>query len=203
MPTGRRLSAAVHSIDTPHTRNAHTVVFIACIAPLVTFALYALVAAVVFHCRTVRRPLVFMAISFVPFLVLQSVVLWNCLRHAMPADCSGWGVLVVTYGLPCLIAALLGVAYLQFFCLMEFSISLRMLDTFLSRPDRSLSFQELRRAYPFEEVMSRKCNAAGNVGLLRTRSHEGDVVVEMSPQGIQIVRFLDRLKAFLNWSDAE
>lgn len=178
-------------------------VLIAFVAPVLTFGLYAIIAACVFHCRVIRRPIVFMAWSFVPFLVIQSVVLWICLpHHEAPHSADEPAVQALAYVLPFLIAVLLGLAYLQFYCLIEFSISLRMLEQFLAAPRRELSFRDLRRAYPLEDVIARKCEAAGAVGLLRARSLETGVVLDMPSWGLRVIRSIDRLKVFLNWNDA-
>jgi hypothetical protein len=178
-------------------------VLIASLAPVLTFALYALFGATVFHFRAVSRPLVFMTVSFVPFLAIQSLVLWRSLRYPPPAEpFADAAAYALAYGLPCLVAVLLGWAYLQFYCLMEFSISLRMLDHFLAAPRRELSFRDLRQAYPLEEVIERKCAAAGNVGLLRARREEDGIVLDLPATGLPVIRFIGRLKAFLNWTDA-
>jgi hypothetical protein len=178
-------------------------VLIVGLAPVITFAVYALFATTVFHCRAVRRPLVFMAVSFVPFLAIQSFVLWRVLRQfTLPASFNDAGALVLACGLPCVLAVLLGLAYLQFYCLIEFSISLRMLDHLLATARHELSFEDLRRVYPLEEVIERKCAAAGKVGLIRARVDEGVACLELPPAGIHVIRFIGRLKSFLNWTDA-
>jgi len=144
-----------------------------------------------------------MAVSFLPFLVMQTILLPKWLPEmAEPQSARNAEVLAIAYGLPGVIAILLGLAYVQFYCLMEFSISLRMLDHFLAHPRYELSFRELRREYPLEDVIARKCAAAGNVGLLRAGLDGDDIVLDMSERSVLFIQLLTRFKAYLNWTDA-
>jgi len=175
---------------------------VACALPFLTFGLYAAFNAVIFHCRVVRRPILLMGLTFPPFLAAQSVAVAHFARQAAaqsgPNDTA---IMALAYGLPVLMTALLCLAYLQFYCLMEFSLSLRMLDHLASTKHRASTFHELRTVYPLEEVLARKCAAAGRVGLLRAEQHGGRTDLAVRPRGATLLRLVVALKRFCNWSD--
>lgn len=170
--------------------------------PFVTFGLYAILNAVIFHFRVVRRPLFMLGVTFPPFLVAQSLVIAQTLQLPdLEHESATLPLISLAYGLPILIAVLLYFGYLQFYCLMEYSISLRMLDHFLESETHTLTFSELRCAYPLEEVVERKCKAAGAVGLLRTETAGAITVLSLHPRAGCVLRALASLKKFCNWSD--
>lgn len=175
---------------------------VACAVPLLTFGLYAALNAAIFHFRVIRRPILLMGLTFPPFLAAQSLAVAHLVRQAAersPPDTAA--ILALAYGLPLLMAVLLCLGYVQFYSLMEFSLSLRMLDHFSSAQNREMTFRDLRSAYPLEEVLARKCEAAGRVGLLRAESRGGRQELAVRPRGVAVLRTVAAIKRFCHWSD--
>ena len=166
--------------------------------PFVTFGFYVALNATIFHCRVIRRPLLFMGLTFPPFLVAQSLAVGSIVQRGTEQAAANPALV---YGLPLLIAVLLGLCYVQFYCLIAFSLSLRMLDHFASAPKREMTFHNVRSVYPLEEVLARKCKAAGHIGLLRIEQVSGAENLAVPPKGVAFIRLVVEIKRFCKWND--
>jgi len=173
-----------------------------CTVPFLTFGLYVVVNALLFHRRIIRRPILLMGLTFLPFLVAQSVAMTYLMRQAVgnPTPYPFTEMLLV-FGLPLVIGVFLYACYIQFYCLMEFSISLRILDYLVTTENRGLTFHGLRTVYPLEEVIARKCEAAGQVGILRTDKRGDCTYLALQPQATNTLGIVAAIKEFCNWSD--
>ena len=173
-----------------------------CAVPFLTFGLYIVVNALLFHRRIIRRPILLMGLTFPPFLVAQSVAITYLMRQAVGnSTADPFTEMLLVFGLPLVISVFLHVCYIQFYCLMEFSISLRMLEYLVTTENHGLTFHGLRTVYPLEEVIARKCEAAGRVGMLRIDKRGDGTYLALEPQGTNTLRIVAAIKEFCNWSD--
>ena len=90
-------------------------------------------------------------------------------------------------------------AYVHVYGLFEFSISIRILVHLLESRNRSLSFDEIREIYPFEEVLNRKIDAALSQGLVKENSVESKKILLNTKPWNVVGFFANGVKKFLQW----
>lgn len=175
---------------------------VAILSSIFVFFLYAAANALIFHFRKIHRPLVLLTLTFLPFLLLQYLLALVFANHLVAKNIVGCSLdPLIFLILPDLFFIFLYICYLQFYSLIEFSITFRILDHFLKAENHSLSFEEVRRLYPFEEIISRKLQAAGKMGLLVNEKENEQLYISNTPIGTLVGRVVFRIKTFCNWSE--
>ncbi len=101
-----------------------------------------------------------------------------------------------------LIALALGAGYLQFYALVQDSISLRMLHQILEAPSETISSDELQREYPFRDLLDRRIAQAVSDGLfVEERAPNGERwLVETRQSRILGITF-GSAQSFFGWGD--
>jgi len=176
--------------------------FAAILSSIFVFFLYAATNASIFHFRKIHRPLVLLTLTFPPFFLFQYLLALVCANHLVAKNIIGYDLdTVIVLILPVFFFIFFYLCYLQFYSLVEFSITFRILDHFLKAENHSLSFEEVRRLYPFEEIISRKLQAAGKMGLLVNEKENEQLYISNAPIGTLVGRVVFKIKTFCNWGE--
>lgn len=176
--------------------------FIAILSSIFVFFLYAATSALIFHFRKIHRPLVLLTLAFLPFLLLQYILAHTFANHLVAENSVGCSLdTLILLILPTLFFIFLYIFYLQFYSLVEFSITFRILEHFLEAENHSLSFEDVRRVYPFEEIILRKLQAAGKMGLLVNEKENEQLYISNTAIGTLVGRVVFRIKTFCNWGE--
>ena len=126
--------------------------------------------------------------SFQPFIVNMTWPLWA--EQIAFVLCTVFIFVVI-----CL-------TYFNFYALIEFSITFRILYHFLHAPDFRMNIEELHRQYPFDEVLQRKINNTKAAGMIHLDENpSGETLIIPTPSSIRMGSFFHFVKHFLRWGD--
>ena len=137
------------------------------LAGLVTFLIYLVVQAVVFHSIKVSRRAVMLV-----GLWLLGLPMYALVYSTLPDDAALWPVPLVapsdavTFASGALFYFFLFMGYAQFFYMAESSVGIRTMIELASEPERGLSMEELTKRYRYDWMLDRRLRRMIHAGYL-------------------------------------